>query len=104
VGLKIIYSKIALENLREIYDYIKRNSPYYAKYETQLIRSVIKKLKDNPLLGKKFEQSEDEFTRELIYRNYRIIYDLIKDNEINILSIHHHARLISNNPAFKQDE
>ncbi|WP_158994345.1 type II toxin-antitoxin system RelE/ParE family toxin [Mucilaginibacter sp. L196] len=104
MGLKIVYSKISLQNLREIYDYIRRNLPYYAKYEIQLIRTAIKKLKDNPLLGKVFEKSEDEFTRELIYRNYRIIYDIIQDKEINILSIHHHARLISNNPAFKDDE
>jgi toxin ParE1/3/4 len=104
MGLKIVYSKISLQNLQEVYDYIKRNSLHYAKHETQLIRTAIKKLKVNPLLGKVFEKSDSEFTRELIYINYRIIYDIIEDKEILILSIHHHARLISNNPAFKDDE
>jgi len=46
----------------------------------------------------------NESLRELIFRNYRIIYQLISEEQINILTIHHHARLISNNPAFKDDE
>jgi toxin ParE1/3/4 len=54
-------------------------------------------------LGKRFEKSDGEFTRELLFKNYRIVYD-IDENQINILSIHHHSRLISNNPAFKEEE
>ncbi|WP_183575567.1 type II toxin-antitoxin system RelE/ParE family toxin [Mucilaginibacter sp. X5P1] len=104
MGLKIVYSKIALHDLREIYDYIRRDSFHYAKKEKELIQSTIRKLKLHPLLGKRFEKSADEFTRELIFKNYRIIYDIIGDAQINILSIHHHARLITNNPAFKDDE
>jgi hypothetical protein len=47
----------------------------------------------------------DEFTRELIYRNYRVIYETDKEiKEIVILTIHHHSRLISNNPAFQDDD
>jgi addiction module RelE/StbE family toxin len=104
VGLKIIYSKFALQDLKEIYDYIRKDSFHYAKKEEAAIRLVIKKLKLTPLLGKRFEGSKDELTRELIFKNYRIIYDIVPDDRIHILSIHHHARLISNNPAFKDHE
>jgi toxin ParE1/3/4 len=45
----------------------------------------------------------DENFREFIFRNYRIIYKA-SPAQINILSIHHHSRLISNNPAFKGEE
>jgi toxin ParE1/3/4 len=104
VGLKIVYSKIALQDLRNIYDYIRRDSFHYAKKEKELIQSTIRKLKLHPLLGKRFEKSTDEFTRELIFKNYRIIYDVLPDDQINILTIHHHSRLITNNPAFKKAE
>lgn len=104
MGLKIIYSKFALQDLKEIYDYIRRDSFHYAKNELREIRLTIKKLKPAPLLGKRFEKSADEFTRELIYKNYRVIYRIVNSERIDILSIHHHARLIGNNPAFKDNE
>lgn len=104
MGLKIIYSKIAQQDLKEIYNYIRRNSFHYAKNEQKAIELAISKLEFNPLLGKIFEGIGYEFTRELTFKNYRIIYDVILETHINILTIHHHARLISNNPAFKADE
>jgi toxin ParE1/3/4 len=104
VGLNIVYTKIARLDLLEIYNYIKRDSLRYATIEIKSIRLAIKKLKFNPLIGRRFEKSNDELTRELIFKNYRIIYEIFLDKQIVILSIHHHARLISNNPAFKDDD
>lgn len=102
--LKIVYSKIALQDLKEIYNYISRDSIRFAKREVELIRISIKKLKSGPLLGRKFEKSDGDLTRELIFKNYRIVYDIVPDSQIIILSIHHHSRLISNNPAFKDED
>ena len=104
MGLRIIFSKIALQDLKEIYDYISRDSLYYARNEKKLIRAAIGKLKLNTLRGKKFEKSENDLIRELIFRNYRIIYEYTPGIKITILTIHHHARLISNNPAFDDDD
>jgi toxin ParE1/3/4 len=104
VAIKLIYTKISLNDLRDIFDFIKKDSPYYAKKEVDDIRTAIKKLKVNSLLGKRFERSEDDTLRELIFKNYRIIYQIISPEQIDILSIHHHARSITNNPAFKDDD
>lgn len=104
MGLKIIFSKFALKDLKDIYDYIARDSLYYARNEKKLIRAAIGKLKFDPLAHRKFEKSEDEFTRELIFRNYRIIYEYTPGVQIVILTIHHHARLLGNNQAFKENE
>jgi len=104
VGLKIVYSNNAKQDLKQIYNYISRDSLRYAQIEIRSIREANKKLKLNPFLGKVFERSNNGLTREQIFKNYRIIYDIIDDNIILILTIHHHARLISNNPAFKPDE
>jgi toxin ParE1/3/4 len=104
MGFKIIYSKNANEDIKAIYNYIRKDSIYYAKKEVSSIYSAIERLENNPFLGKRFEKFDDELTREMIFKNYRIIYYIIQDIELQILSIHHHARLISNNPAFKTDE
>ncbi|MGZ3874612.1 MAG: type II toxin-antitoxin system RelE/ParE family toxin [Mucilaginibacter sp.] len=57
-----------------------------------------------PYLGRVIPELNDKNLREFIFRNYRIIYQKISPDQIHILTIHHHARLISNNPAFKDDE
>ncbi len=102
--LKIIFSRLALHDLKEIYNYISKDSVKYAHREVQLIRSAASKLKSNSLLGRKFEKLDDELTRELIFKNYRIIYSIAMNEQIVVLSIHHHSRLIANNPAFKPEE
>ena len=104
MGLVIVISKIARRDLKEIYDYIRRDLLHYARKEVRSIKDAIKKLKTNPFLHKRFEKSDDEFTRELIFKNYRIIFDIVDNKQIVILTIHHHSRLISNNPAFKDEE
>lgn len=104
MGIKIVYSDIAKHDLKEIYDYISRDSLHYAIKEVKSIRVAVAKLKLNMLIGRKFEKSSDELTRELIFKNYRIVYDIITPKQILILSVHHHARLIGNNPAFEDDE
>ncbi len=89
--------------MSEIYSFISYGSIRYAKRELKLIREAIKKLKKAQFLGRRFELNDTEFCRELIFRNYRIVYD-IEHTQIVILSVHHHTRLISNNPAFRNDE
>lgn len=104
MGLIIVYSQIAKRDLRAIYDYIRRDSFHYAQKEIKEIRHAIKRLGINPFVYKKFEKADNQYTRELIIKNYRVIYDVVPDERIVILTIHHHSRLISNNPAFKQEE
>jgi addiction module RelE/StbE family toxin len=104
VAVVIVYSKIAQQDIKGIYNYIRKDSIRYANNEVKLIRDAIRKLKSNALLGKKFEKSNDELTRELVFRNYRIVYDIVTDKQIIILSVHHHACLITNNPAFTGED
>lgn len=53
MGLTIVYSQIARRDALEIYNYISRDSVYYAKREIKLIKAAVKKLKLQLLLGKK---------------------------------------------------
>ena len=102
--VKIVLSKTARFDLKEIVDYIKRDSIKYALLEKKKIIDAINKLPKQPLSGRVVPELNNENLRELIFRNYRIIYEIIPGKQFNILTIHHHARLFSNNPAFKDEE
>ncbi len=46
-------------------------------------------------------EKKDPSLRELLLGSYRIIYRIVSDVKIDIITIHHSKRLLSNNPALK---
>jgi toxin ParE1/3/4 len=102
--VQIVLSRIAKQDLKDIVDYIKRNSVHYAYLENKKIQEAIDQLSYQPLIGKVLPEQEDINLREMIFRNYRIIYQIEDNTKIQILTIHHHSRLLANNPAIKDEE
>lgn len=102
--VKIVISKTARLNLKEIVDYIKQDSAHYAQLERIRIVTAIDKLTKHPLAGKAVPELEDKTYREVIFRNYRIIYKVISEKLLHVIAIHHQSRLLTNNPAFNLDE
>jgi len=45
-----------------------------------------------PLLGKIVPEFDKDTFRELIEGNYRIIYKVVNDSQVDILTIHHSSR------------
>ena len=91
--MKVIISDEAKNNIKEIFDYISLDSLRYAKETTQNIRLYIRKLKESPYIGKYVLELKNKQYRELIYKNYKIVYSISKSkNEIYILFIVHRAR------------
>ena len=88
---KIILSKTAKFDLKEIFDYIKRDSIKYALLEKKKIQEAIDKIPKHPLLGRVVPEFGNENLRELIFRNYRIIYEIISESRIHVIAIHHHS-------------
>ncbi len=90
---KIKWTEKASSHLQIIYEYIAEDSKIYA---TRFIKSLIlstKKLKSMPKCGRKVPEFEDYDFREVIFRNYRIIYRISEENkDIEILSVFHSAR------------
>ncbi|PTQ95623.1 plasmid stabilization system protein ParE [Mucilaginibacter yixingensis] len=102
-SLKIIILPTAQQDLREIVSFIAKDSPAYAKREKLLIIEIIDKLGYFPELGTIFNYKNVN-ARKFPFRSYLIIYRLIDDSLMEILSIHHHARSFSNNPALDTDD
>lgn len=102
--VKIIISPSARTDLKDIVAYIKRDSVYYANLEKAKIIDAINKIPNQILAGRIVPELGNEHIREVIFRNYRIIYEIISDKQLNILSIHHHSRNFQNNNAFSAED
>ena len=85
---KVIWTDKAVKHLKSIYEYISNDSETYAsRFVESLIRATLK-LEKFPRIGRivpEFEDTDFNF-REVIYRGYRIIYQINKKN-IEILSV-----------------
>jgi len=82
----------ARDDLKNIAEYISKDSIQYAKIQTLRIKSRTKILIKHPQIGRVVPEIENPSIRELIVGNYRIIYKVISANRIDILTIHHSAR------------
>ena len=83
------------DDLKAIAEYIKLDSVRYAKLQIIKIKTRTQILKSFPLTGRIVPEIESEQIRELIEGNYRIIYKVISETRIDILTIHHSARDLS---------
>jgi len=91
---KVKWTNLALDDLRSIYDYVSQDS---AKYADRLMDKIVEKvevLKNNPRIGRKVPEFDNESIRELIEGSYRIIYCIESENEIGVARVHHSARLL----------
>ena len=90
---KIKWSKESIEDLKEICDFIALDSPYYAKIFNDRIFELVEYLESLPKIGRRVQESDDPDVRELIFKNYRIIYQ-IKEDYLEMIAIIHSSRLL----------
>lgn len=90
--VKLIWTYQAINDLSDIGDYIAENSEKYAKLTIEKLFEKTNLLKTFPQAGRIVPEKNEENIRELIEGNYRIIYEIVSPNQINILTIYHSAR------------
>ncbi len=84
----VIWSNPAKNDLKKIYDYIARDSKYYAVKVSQEFIEKSERLAEFPKAGRIVPEIEYPNIRELIIYSYRLIYE-ISPNRIEILAIIH---------------
>lgn len=92
---KIRWTEKSSGNLKAIYEYIANDSKTYA---TRFIKSLIRateKLEKMPGCGRLVPELKNYDLREVIYRNYRIIYRIVVNDTPEILAVIHTARDIT---------
>lgn len=92
--LNIKIRKRAKKELKYIRKYISKDSIFYANKTVDDIIERISNLSYFPEMGKQIEINHTT-VRQIIYKSYRIFYQ-VNSNNIYILSIFHHSRDISN--------
>jgi len=85
----------AKDDLENIFNYISRDSKQYAKLHVHRIKNRTSILKSQTQIGHIVKETNNKNIRELIEGRYRIIYKVVSENQIDILTIHHSARDIS---------
>ena len=95
--VKIVWTELSILDLKEIFDYIAVNSDRYATITSNKIYQRAQVIADNPFLGKIVAEFNENSIRELIEGNYRIIYRIKSEIQVDILRIYHSARLLKRN-------
>ena len=85
------WSLPAKRDLKHIFDYIARDSIYYAKNVTQNIVAKTETLFEFPEIGRVVPEIGDANIRELFVYSYRLIYEIVPDG-IEILALIHGKR------------
>ena len=87
----VIWSIPAKNDLKQIYDYIAKDSKYYANNVTQNIVEKTEQLSEFQEMGRVVPEIGDPNIRELIVYSYRLVYQ-ISPQRIEILAIIHGRR------------
>ncbi len=89
--MKVAWTDEAKAHLIGIYEYIKRDAPFYATETVDRLTQRVDQLIDHPRSGRMVPKFDDENLRELISHPYRLIYR-IKPERIDIIAVFHGAQ------------
>lgn len=99
---QLVWAPSALKDIDIIAAYIAKDSLQAAENIVQLFFDKAQVLTDHPQYGKPVPEINNSSFREILVSRYRIIYELISDGNIHIISVHHQSRLLKNNSAVKK--
>jgi len=99
--VEIIWTDSAIQDLHDIGDYIAKDSDKYAQITVNRLFDSVDILELYPHAGKIVPEFNEVSIRELIRGNYRIVYQIMDENRIDILTVHNCARLIENTYDFQ---
>lgn len=92
--VRLYWSELAKSDLFNIYQYIASDSSHYAKEHIRNLKSQTLILKQFPESGRIVPEFDDENIREIIFKNYRIVY-LIKDSTtVVVITVFHGSRMM----------
>jgi plasmid stabilization system protein ParE len=90
---RVVWSVVARDDLKALVDYIKADSPGYARTFGWHIQQRVGQLQHFPESGRKVPEDPNGTYRELIVGNYRVVYRVDSD-KVTIVTLIHGARLL----------
>ncbi len=98
--MKLLWTKEALLRLEEIEEFISRDNPSVATEFVDKLISVAETIIHNPKIGRIVPELSLENIREILHKNYRIVY-LVKKNSIDILTVYEGHQLLKEEEIIK---
>ena len=90
---QVIWADAAIADLRDLCAYVARDSPPAALRLGQGILAHVRILASFPLIGPAYPRGARGTLREIVYRPYRIFYDVDEERQrVEILHVWHGAR------------
>ncbi|MBI5676454.1 MAG: type II toxin-antitoxin system RelE/ParE family toxin [Nitrospirae bacterium] len=101
---ELIWSEKSLLDVENIYDYIARDSPLYARYQVESISASLERLCVFPESGRHLPEFPQLPHREVIVDNYRVIYRYDSSiDEVKIVAVVHGSRLLKETIFISRD-
>jgi len=99
---EIIWSPRAIKDIHEIAEFISKSSIQYAEEQVRSFFAAATLLENYPFRGRIVPELGISSIRQLLCGHYRIIYEVMSSERIGIITVHHQARLLRNNPAIRK--
>lgn len=93
---RIVWTRKALADLREIHDYIARDSPRYARIQVERIQNAALNIGRFPEIGRILPEFPDGPWREILTGNYRVIYRWDSESKRGLILAVVHGRQLLN--------
>ena len=98
---------VTIDWTNQIFDDIDIITEYMAQYSKPLAKTFVEKvfekaelLKNFPEMGRMVPEIESPKVRELIYKQYRIVYQIVSKDKIRMLTVYHSAQPLSLDSLF----
>ena len=93
--VQLNWTERAKEDLKNIAAYISRDSVHYAELQIFKLHGSVNILYQHPEIGRPVPEYERPDLRQLLIGKYRIIYLIVHDDRIDIITVHHNARILN---------
>ena len=93
--MRVTFTNRAISDLDAINEYRSVYSPRYADHLLDSLITRIEKLKTFLEMGRVVPEFGLSYLRELIHLDYRIVYKLVSDEQLDIITIQHASRNLS---------
>jgi len=88
----IFWTERAQADLAAVRGFVEVDSPHYADVIARRLLHAVDRLQDFPQSGRAVPEYSDPAIREVVLRPYRIVYRIVNEQEIHVLTVHHGAR------------
>lgn len=97
---EVVWTTRARADLVEIAEYHATRSPDYAEALVRRLLGAVGRLETFPRSGRAVPEVADDAMREVIYRDYRLIYLYDEsDDRVEVLSVFHSSRQFGTPPG-----